>query len=114
MPTFHQITDVIPPSSLPNISIILCVSFCRWAQGYDGSRAEFITRDVVCFKCGNIIKFVQEDGTESVCSSPGDGVGPLAVHSINKVFAFADQGVESTIYVFKYPSFERVSELVGK
>ncbi len=69
---------------------------------------------MICFKCGNNIKFVHDDGTESVCSSPGDGVGPLAVHGINKVFAFADKGVEAKIYIFSYPSFDRISELESK
>ena len=87
--------------------------YFSWVQGYDGSDAHYITRDVICFKCGNFIKFVAEDGHESVFPSPGEGIGPLAVHPHNKVFALCDLGIGPTIYVIQYPSFRILTELKG-
>ena len=99
-------------SSDSHIRPRLC--FFSWVQGYNGSRAEFINRDTVCFKCGNTVKFVSEDGHESVFAAPGDGIGVLAVHSINKVFAVADVGVKPTINIYQYPSFRHIAALEGE
>ena len=58
----------------------------RWTSGYEGGEAEFISPDVLCYKCGNNIKFQHIDGSrESFCPSAGDGVGALAVHTSDRV-----------------------------
>ncbi|XP_064629915.1 cilia- and flagella-associated protein 43-like isoform X2 [Lineus longissimus] len=84
-----------------------------WSQGYTGTKAEYIDRDTISFKCGNCVKFVYSDGQESVLPSPGDGVGALAVHSQNRVFAFTEACLEPKIFVFTYPVFQSVAEMKG-
>ncbi|CAH1784594.1 unnamed protein product [Owenia fusiformis] len=82
-----------------------------WAQGYNGSNTQYISRDTVCFACGNNVKFVSEEGQESFFPSPGEGVGPLAVHAINKVFAFSELCLNPRIFVVDFPSFKVHCEL---
>ena len=91
------------------MSVISCFS---WIQGFQGSKVEYITRDTVCFKCGNFVRFLGDDGHGSVFS-PGEGVSCIAAHSINKVFAVAEQTLNPRIYVMAYPSFRQVAELKG-
>lgn len=87
---------------------------CSWAQGYDGGRADYIARDVICFKCGNNIKFIKPDESVEMLTAPGDGVGPFAVHPVNKVLAFSGLSINPKIYVYAYPSLALVHELEGK
>ena len=82
-------------------------------QGYDGSAAAYINRDTICFRCGNNLKFLTEGGHENIFPSGGEALGVTAVHSINKVFAVAEVGVDPKISVFQYPSFKHVRELTG-
>ena len=89
------------------------VACFRWAQGYDGAKLDYITRDVLCYKCANNIKFISEDGHETVFSALGDSMGPIAVHKVNKVFAYGEVGLEPKIYVLQYPSFRIVTEFTG-
>jgi hypothetical protein len=85
-----------------------------WNKGYDGRPAEFISQDVVTFKCGSSIKFISEDGTESLYSANGDGgVGAFAVHGINGIFAFAEQTLQPKIHIVQFPSMLTVTELKG-
>ena len=109
--SFTRILPIQKNYHLNNLSLHISYS---WVQGYDGSRAEFINRDTVCFKCGNSVKFVSEDGHESVFPAPGDGIGALAVHSINKVFAVADIGLKPKIQIYQYPSFREIATLEGE
>lgn len=83
----------------------------RWSQGYDGDSAEFITNDTLCYKCGNNVKFVKEDGSERVYAT--DGNRCLAVHGINNVFAFADQQLSPVVHIMSYPSLETIQQLKG-
>ncbi|XP_052771525.1 cilia- and flagella-associated protein 43-like isoform X3 [Mya arenaria] len=84
-----------------------------WAQGYNGDQACYIDKDVICYLCGNNVKFVAEDGAETVFKFPGEGVGPLAVHSLSRCFAVAEQCINPKIYVFIYPTFRSMSVLEG-
>ena len=88
--------------------------FYSWAQGYDGGKAEHITHDGVCFKCGNNLKFVLSDGTERLLTPPGDGLGPIGVHTVNRVLAVAEQAINPKIFVYQYPALNLVNELQGK
>lgn len=83
-----------------------------WNKGYSGSPAEYISPDVICYKSGSCVKFIAEDGTESFYSSSGDGgIGSLAVHGINGVFAFSEKTVQPKILVLQFPSMLTVAEL---
>lgn len=59
------------------------------------------------------MKFVSEDGTETVYNFKGNGVGPFAVHPTNKCFAIAEQSLNPKITVFMYPTFREVAVLKG-
>ena len=85
----------------------------RWAQGYNGGKASYIDKDVICYLCGSNVKFVAEDGAETVFNFPGEGVGPFAVSTINRCFAVAEQCLNPKIYVFVYPTFREMSILTG-
>ncbi|XP_060599927.1 cilia- and flagella-associated protein 43-like [Ruditapes philippinarum] len=82
-----------------------------WAQGYNGGKAHYIDKDVICYLCGHNIKFVAEDGAETVFNFPGEGVGPFAAHSLSRCFAVAEKCLNPKIYVFIYPTFRQMSIL---
>ena len=60
------------------------------------------------------MKFVAEDGAETVFNFPGEGVGPFAINPLSKCFAVAEQCLNPKIYVFIYPTFREMSILQGK
>ena len=56
--------------------------------------------------CGNNIKFINvKDKGESILPSPGDGVGVLAVSSVNNKFAFAEVKPDPKIFIYSFPNF---------
>ena len=94
------------------VYVLFCYS--RWAQGYSGAPAHYINSDTIAFQCGNCIKFISDDGQESVFAPRGQGIGVFAVHSINKVFAIADTSIKSDICIYQYPSFREIAKLEGE
>ena len=69
---------------------------------------------MICFKCGNKIKFVHENGEESVFPAPTpDGIGVIAVQGIGHLVAFSNQSINPSVFVYVYPSFRLISELKG-
>ena len=83
-----------------------------WAQGYDGSSSEFITKDTVCYKCGNNVKFITVNGEENIYATNGNRC--TAVHSVNKVFAFADNQLPPVVHIVYYPSLQTKHQLKGE
>ena len=59
------------------------------------------------------MKFLNEEGTDKLFPSVSNGLGPSAVHPVNKVFAIADIDVDPTIRVYDFPEFNPVNELKG-
>lgn len=92
--------------------LILIIHF-RWAQGYNGSPAKYIDKDVISYQCGSNVKFVAEDGTESVFNFKGNGVGPFAVHPNAKCFAISEQCLNPKICIYAYPTFKELITLQG-
>ena len=89
--------------------------YFSWTKGYNGSHADFITSNVICYKTGNTIKFINTDGREILYSAPKDGgIGSLAVHGINGVFAFSEMTVNPKIIIVQFPSLKTVSEIKGE
>ncbi|XP_013386289.1 cilia- and flagella-associated protein 43 isoform X2 [Lingula anatina] len=84
-----------------------------WAKGYDGNNTHFIDKSTICFACGHNVTFVKENGEEMVFPSPGEGVGTLAVHSVNKVFAFSDLSLPPKVFVYSFPGLEQKAVLQG-
>ncbi|XP_063433248.1 cilia- and flagella-associated protein 43-like isoform X5 [Mytilus trossulus] len=82
-----------------------------WAQGYNGSPARYIDKDVICYQCGSNVKFVAEDGAETVFNFKGNGVGPFAVHPNAKCFAVAEQCLNPKICIYVYPTFRELMML---
>ncbi len=54
---------------------------------------------------------MKEDGGESVYAT--DGNRCVAVHGVNKVFAFADQKLPPEVHVVSYPSMDIQQVLTG-
>ena len=94
--------------------ILVLVISSRWAQGYNGGKATYIDKDVICYLCGSNIKFIAEDGAETVFRFPGEGVGPFTAHSLSRCFAVAEQCLNPKIFVYVYPTFRQMSVLEGK
>lgn len=87
---------------------------CSWNKGYSGGRTQFISQNVICYKTGNTIKFVDLNGKEATFSAEGEGgVGALAVHEINGVFAFSEKALQPKISIVQFPTFLPVSEIKG-
>lgn len=89
------------------------VFVCRWTKGYDGGTAEYITQDTVCYKCGNCIKFVTDDGRENAFEPPNGGLGVVAVHVVRSQFAYVERKQQPSITVKKYPYFDTIVVLEG-
>lgn len=87
--------------------------FFRWAQGYNGGKIGYIDKDVICYQAGSNIKFIAEDGAETVFNFKGNGVGPFAVHATNKCFAVAERCLNPKITVYVYPTFREAAVLKG-
>ncbi|CAG2236908.1 CFAP43 [Mytilus edulis] len=85
--------------------------YFKWAQGYNGSPARYIDKDVICYQCGSNVKFVAEDGAETVFNFKGNGVGPFAVHPNAKCFAVAEQCLNPKICIYVYPTFRELVKL---
>ena len=60
------------------------------------------------------MKFIGDDGRESVYMAPGDGgIALLAVHGINSLFAYTEHTVSPKIHIMQYPSLLKLAELNG-
>lgn len=89
------------------------ILFFRWAQGYNGGKIGYIDKDVICYQSGSNVKFIAEDGAETVFNFKGNGVGPFAVHPTNKCFAVAERCLNPKITVYVYPTFREAAVLKG-
>ncbi|KAL3863237.1 hypothetical protein ACJMK2_005002 [Sinanodonta woodiana] len=85
-----------------------------WAQGYKGEHANYVDKDVICFQCGSCVKFIAEDGAETIFNFEGHGgIGAFAVHTSEKCFAVAEQNLNPSIYIYMYPTFRELHVLSG-
>ena len=79
--------------------------FCRWSQGYTSTRLHYIRKDVLCYVCGNSIKFINTTTNEECfLSSEGAGIACFAVNPTNMAVGFADKSMEPNILVYTYPN----------
>ena len=85
----------------------------RWSQGYDGQELFYIDNDVVCYQCGKNVKFLNENGKQTVFAFQGSGIGPFAAHKINKNFAIAERCIDPKIFIYNFPSLEEFVVLQG-
>ncbi|XP_078484359.1 cilia- and flagella-associated protein 43 [Ciona intestinalis] len=84
----------------------------KWAKGFKGDRLSHVDRDMVCFSCGNSIKFVNVvTGAESVFQPPGGAVCQVTSSSHHRMFAVAEEGLNPIITIYNFPSCEVVCTL---
>ncbi|XP_077865529.1 LOW QUALITY PROTEIN: cilia- and flagella-associated protein 43-like [Saccoglossus kowalevskii] len=77
-----------------------------WAQGYNGSKADYINHNTLCYACGSNIKFYNtEDKKETVHPSPGEGINTIAVSGSYHVVAIAEQAINPRIFIHMQSGF---------
>lgn len=85
----------------------------RYSRAYDGGTL-FYFNQMVCFKCGNCVKFLFEDGRETVFEvNPADGLGALSMHPTRDVLAYSDRKLKPNIHIKLYPNLGSVAVLQG-
>lgn len=81
---------------------------CSWAQGYDGGASSFVSKDTLCFVCGNNVKFINiKDRKTSFLPAPGDGIGVLTTNSAYNLYAFSELKANPRIFIYMFPDFSR-------
>ena len=84
---------------------LIAIGFFRWSHGYTGTKLCYLKKDILCYICGNSIKFINTTTKdESYLSSEGTGVACFAVNPSNMAVGFADKSMEPDIYVYTYPN----------
>ncbi|XP_077991965.1 cilia- and flagella-associated protein 43-like [Glandiceps talaboti] len=77
-----------------------------WAQGYNGSNAEYISHNTICYACGSNINFYNtDDNKETAYPSPGEGVNLITVSGTHHAVAVAEQAINPRIFIHTYPGF---------
>lgn len=60
------------------------------------------------------MKFINNNGQESVYMAPGDGgIALLAVHCTDSLFAYTSHVVNPDIHIMQYPSLLKLAALMG-
>jgi len=60
------------------------------------------------------VKFIDNNGQESVYMAPGDGgIALLAVHCTESLFAYTSHVVNPDIHIIQYPSLLELAALTG-
>ncbi|KAK2921789.1 hypothetical protein Q8A73_001274 [Channa argus] len=84
----------------------------RWVQGLTNKSIAFVDNKTVCYKCGNYICFLNvETKMRNVLQSPGRGVGALTANGNNRIFAFSEQKLFPSIFVYTFPDLMLTNEL---
>ncbi|XP_053188578.1 cilia- and flagella-associated protein 43-like [Scomber japonicus] len=86
----------------------------RWIQGFTNKNIEFVDDKTIFYTCGSHICFLNlETKTQSVLQSPGRGVGALTTNSHSGIFAFSEQKLSPSIFVYIFPELQLKNELKG-
>ncbi|XP_070696760.1 cilia- and flagella-associated protein 43 [Pempheris klunzingeri] len=86
----------------------------RWIQGFTNKSVVFVDNKTVCYTCGSHICFLNlETKTQSVFQSPGRGIGALTANGNRGIFAFSEQNLSPSIFVYNFPEFQLKNELLG-
>uniref|UniRef100_UPI0037E722FD cilia- and flagella-associated protein 43 n=1 Tax=Semicossyphus pulcher TaxID=241346 RepID=UPI0037E722FD len=86
----------------------------RWIQGFTNKNIEFVDSKTICYPCGSQICFLNlEKKTRSVLKSTGRGVGVLTANGNNGIFAFSEQKLSPSIFVYTFPEFHLKNKLKG-
>ncbi|XP_037321813.2 cilia- and flagella-associated protein 43 isoform X1 [Pungitius pungitius] len=86
----------------------------RWIRGFTNKSIEFVDNKTVCHKCGDNICFLNlETKKQNVFQSPGKGIGALAVNGNTRMFAFSEEKLSPSIFVYIFPELQLKNELKG-
>ncbi|XP_010742471.3 cilia- and flagella-associated protein 43 isoform X1 [Larimichthys crocea] len=86
----------------------------RWVQSFTNKTIAFVDNKTVCYTCGSHICFLNlETKMQSVLQSPGRGTGALTASGNNRIFAFSEQKLSPSIFVYTYPECQLKNELKG-
>ncbi|KAK9541448.1 hypothetical protein VZT92_001490 [Zoarces viviparus] len=86
----------------------------RWIQGFTNKSIEFVDNKTVCYTCGINICFLNlETKKLNVLQSPGRGVGALTANGNNGTFAFSEEKLSPSIFVYIFPELQLKNELKG-
>ncbi|XP_029377676.1 cilia- and flagella-associated protein 43 [Echeneis naucrates] len=85
-----------------------------WVQGFTNKRVEFVDNKTVCYICGNYICFLNlETKFQSVLQGPGRGLGVLTANGSSGIFAFSEQRLSPSVFVYAFPQLQMKNELKG-
>ncbi|XP_075247078.1 cilia- and flagella-associated protein 43-like [Convolutriloba macropyga] len=83
-----------------------------WVESDNANSVKFVDNSVLVFKSGTFIKFYDTFSKQSFCySSPGEGVGVLAVDKKSGLVAFSEISPEPRIFVHTFARFEQKAVL---
>uniref|UniRef100_A0A3P9LZI2 Cilia- and flagella-associated protein 43 n=1 Tax=Oryzias latipes TaxID=8090 RepID=A0A3P9LZI2_ORYLA len=86
----------------------------RWIQGFTNKKIEFINNETICYTCGNHISFLNlKTKKRRLLQSPGRGVSALTADGSSSIFAFAEQKLSPSIFVYSFPELKLKNELKG-
>ncbi|XP_060943830.1 cilia- and flagella-associated protein 43 [Limanda limanda] len=86
----------------------------RWIQGFSNSTVQFVDDDTVCYTCGNHICFLNlETKSKSLLQGPGRGIGAFTARGTSGIFAFSEQKLSPSIFVYVFPELHMKNELKG-
>ncbi|KAM3606934.1 uncharacterized protein V6R79_025898 [Siganus canaliculatus] len=86
----------------------------RWVQGFTTKTVEFVDNKTVCYSCGSHLCFLNlETKMQSVLPSPGRGIGAFTANGNSGIFAFSEQKLSPSIFVYVFPELELKNELKG-
>ncbi|XP_031694958.1 cilia- and flagella-associated protein 43 [Anarrhichthys ocellatus] len=86
----------------------------RWIRGFTNKSIEFVDNETVCYTCGINICFLNlETKKLNVLQSPGRGVGALTANGSNGTFAFSEEKLSPSIFVYIFPELQLKNELKG-
>uniref|UniRef100_A0A7N6ANC1 Cilia- and flagella-associated protein 43 n=1 Tax=Anabas testudineus TaxID=64144 RepID=A0A7N6ANC1_ANATE len=87
----------------------------RWIQGVTNKNVAFVDNKTICYTCGTHICFLNlKTKVRNVLQSPGRGIGALTANGNNRIFAFSEQKLFPSIYVYIFPELELKNELKGE
>ncbi|XP_065815859.1 cilia- and flagella-associated protein 43 [Labrus bergylta] len=85
-----------------------------WTQGFTNKSIAYVDNTTVCYSSGSHICFLNlETQIQSVLKSPGRGVGALTANGNNGIFAFSEQKLCPSIFVYIFPEVHLKNELKG-
>ncbi|XP_024152619.1 cilia- and flagella-associated protein 43 isoform X2 [Oryzias melastigma] len=86
----------------------------RWIQGFTNKKIEFVNNEMICYTCGHHICFLNlKTKKRHLLQSPGRGISALTADGSSSIFAFSEQKLSPSIFVYKFPELALKNELKG-